>query len=65
MLLIANCLFYFPPTTTQEKTLHHKNVEHVTKTSPAMNSGIMGKSEEEAAEKKQISSPSTRNSEKV
>ncbi|XP_026203194.1 histone-lysine N-methyltransferase EHMT2 [Anabas testudineus] len=49
---------------TVEKTLHHKDVEHVTKTSPPKNSGSVGKSEEEVTEKKQISSPATRNSEK-
>ena len=51
---------------TQEETLFHKKVAPVIKTSPPEKSnGTVVKLEEEVAEKSQISSPSTRESEKV
>lgn len=49
---------------TQEETLFHKKVEPVTKTAPEKSNSSVGKSEEEA-QKIQISSRSTRDSEKV
>lgn len=49
----------------QEKTLFHKTVEPVTKTAPEKSDSGVGKSKEGGVEKIQISSPSTRDSEKV
>ncbi|XP_034747151.1 histone-lysine N-methyltransferase EHMT2 isoform X3 [Etheostoma cragini] len=49
---------------TVEETLFHKTMESVTKTAPEKSNSSIGRSEEEVAEKIQISSRSMRNSEK-
>lgn len=55
-------LIYFQ---TQEETLFHKKVDPVTKPAVVKSDNSVRNSEEEAAEKSQISSPSTRDSDKV
>ncbi|XP_026156563.1 histone-lysine N-methyltransferase EHMT2 isoform X2 [Mastacembelus armatus] len=49
---------------TVDETLFHKKVEPVTKTTPLKSNSSVGKSEEEAVKKIQISSPSRRDTEK-